>query len=91
MTDNDDAEIGAIEAVYPESNHLLCWWRILRNWRIRLLQPQNISNDPYFKTKIFDLLMNSNDFEANFERLLSIASPEFSKYLQTFLYPKREK
>ena len=91
MTDNDDAEIGAIEAVYPESNHLLCWWHILRNWRIRLLQPQNISNDPNFKTKLFDLLMNSNDFEADFEQLLSIASPEFSKYLQTFLYPKREK
>ena len=30
MTDNDDAEINAIQMVFPESNHLLCWWHVLK-------------------------------------------------------------
>ena len=36
MTDNDVAEMNSIAMTFPESNHLLCYWHILKTWKLKL-------------------------------------------------------
>lgn len=45
ITDNDNAEIDAITTVFPESNHLLCWWHVLKNWKQKLQSSEYQSNE----------------------------------------------
>ena len=91
MTDNDDAEIDAVESVFPRSRHLLCWWHVLKNWNTnrRSKLPSDLAASIW--TKLLHLLMSSEDFDRDFEEIIRMSTPEFTTYLRREWYPKRQK
>ena len=91
MTDNDDAEINAIQMVFPESNHLLCWWHVLKAWKQKLRQIGCVSDDILFWEKLVAFLKSSNNFEEEYNKIIQIASPQFANYLETHWYKMKEK
>lgn len=96
MTDNDNAEINVIEAVFPGSKHLLCWWHVLKNWKEKLMinlnKPEMNGDD--FWNLLLSLLMDPSsvdDFHAKFDEIISKSSDSFAKYLKVVRFPKKEK
>lgn len=91
MTDNDEAEINAIRNVFPESNHLLCWWHVLKAWKEKLRQVGCGSDDPLFWEKLVAFLKSSNNFDEEYNKIVEISSPQFAKYLDTYWVNMKEK
>lgn len=96
MTDNDNAEINAIEKVFPDVKHLLCWWHIIQNWKKKLLMIENkpsIDKEKFYGMML-GLLMNDyspNEFETRYQEILSLSSASFGYYLNTWYLKKKEK
>lgn len=82
MTDNDDAEIDAIKTIFPLSNHLLCWWHVLKAWKQKLRQVGYDSEDPDFWEKLVAFLKSPNDFNEEYEKIRQIASPNLRSTLE---------
>lgn len=85
MTDNDDAEINAIKAVYPESFHLLFWWHVEKAWKMKLSQREFQSVDRSFLDHMKRFLHSPNDFDSEYAKIVSIAHPSFIT-----IYPKKK-
>ncbi|CAG8820214.1 8290_t:CDS:2, partial [Gigaspora margarita] len=88
VTDNDAALIGALKKNFPQSEHLLCTWHILNNFKKNLRR--HFVNDSFDEIiKIVDCLIHSNDYEAfnlavaSYKKLalLSSNASEVVKYL----------
>ena len=86
ITDNDDAEISAIDEVFPESRHLLCWWHVLKAWRIKL-GPAYTADHQFWKLLV-EMLKTPNNYQEYKCKVKADASPAFLKYLETYWFPR---
>ena len=91
MTDCCKAEKTAVETVYPNSRHILCYWHVLKAWTQKLKQERNFPKDDPFWLKLKGLLHSRGDFEKEYLKIVSIASPEFASYLNVYWYENKEK
>ena len=90
MSDNDGAQLRAINCVYPESKILLCWWHILKDWKKKLhgVVPKNEQDNLWQQLKL--LLMTSKIFEEDIKIVQQLANPEFNLYFERTWLPKKE-
>lgn len=89
MTDNDEAEINAIREVFPDSRHLLCWWHVLKSWRIKL--GSGFSSESVLWKTLVKMLKSRDSYELVKDQVLFMAPENFKKYLEAHCFPKADK
>jgi transposase-like protein len=87
MTDRDQAQINALEAIYPESTVNLCIWHVLRAMRSHI----NTNDHPELWDKVKALVKATDDgaFATLWREISEDRStpPAFIEYLRTNWFP----
>lgn len=91
MSDRDLATINAVESVYPESTHLLCWWHVLHDWHGRLRVKE--FSEVWTALQQLPRASTEQHFDTLMELIDDQAPPSFTEYLYknwlTGMFPSR--
>ena len=85
MSDQDSAQMNAIQHQYIESQLFLCWWHVLHSWQQHLI----ISHYP----ALWDLLKKwvrveeDDEFEVYWTKIKLLAPQSFIEYIETYWLP----
>lgn len=80
MSDRDNAQINAIQKIYPKSTVLLCWWHVLHAWQ----QHFKTSSFPELWQKLKEWIRVTDNLVFNdYWQAIQLLAPEsFKNYLQ---------
>ena len=91
MSDNDDAQLGALKRVYPEARVLLCWWHVLRDWQRQIVAKRVPAEDrEALKSALRRALTAEGDFELLFRDVINLGHSDFNSNFRREWWPKRE-
>ena len=89
MSDKDRAQMNAIEAVFPESRLVLCWWHVLHAWRQHFKTQHH--EKLWEKLRAWVRVSDVTEFDQYWREIQKLAPESVVTYLETHWMPIQEK